>query len=223
MGGAIAQAMAAISEPWVDREPQTGPRKKLRPTVTADPGRTGAPHKPLRQDPAPAQVKRSLQLKDQRANEVLPTPNTPHPVPFAPNLTPKQREALEQRVAMRTASSDDVYRLDWDRRFNNRRDRGVKRFFSAERSKVLESQPTDYPWTPEQQQDLRQRKRPVGPDGNAIEGHHVYNAADYPHKAADPNNIAAASSSEHLYKWHGGNWQNDTHGAPLNPSYKEKG
>jgi len=58
-------------------------------------------------------------------------------------------------------------------------------------------------------------------DDNPIEGHHKYNALDYPHLADDPKNIFPTTWTEHFYRWHGGNFRNDTNGTPLNPLFPE--
>lgn len=55
-----------------------------------------------------------------------------------------------------------------------------------------------------------------------MEGHHKRNIAEYPALADDPNNIYPATKYEHFERWHGGNWQNETHGTPNNPLIPEE-
>lgn len=55
-----------------------------------------------------------------------------------------------------------------------------------------------------------------------MEGHHRYNALDYPQLADNPDIIYPATYDEHFNRWHGGNWQNDTDGQPLNLLFEEE-
>lgn len=76
-------------------------------------------------------------------------------------------------------------------------------------------------WDSNQIEDIKNRKTPTF-NGEPIEGHHKYNAMDYPQLADDPNNIYPVTNNEHFERWHGGNWQNDTSGVPNNPDFKEE-
>jgi hypothetical protein len=58
--------------------------------------------------------------------------------------------------------------------------------------------------------------------GEAMEGHHMHNALDFPQLADDPANIFPATWNEHFNRWHGRNWQNDTFGFPRNPFFPEE-
>ncbi|EPM43197.1 hypothetical protein A249_40065 [Pseudomonas syringae pv. actinidiae ICMP 18804] len=49
----------------------------------------------------------------------------------------------------------------------------------------------------------------------------MYNALDYPQLADKYFNIYPATRDEHLYRWHGGNFQNEKLGKPLNPLVPE--
>ncbi len=49
----------------------------------------------------------------------------------------------------------------------------------------------------------------------------MYNALDYPQLADKYFNIYPATRDEHLYRWYGGNFQNETLGKPLNPLVSE--
>ena len=55
-----------------------------------------------------------------------------------------------------------------------------------------------------------------------MEGHHTYNALDYPQLADNPDIIYPATKDEHFNRWHGENYQNDTSGLPLKPDYPEE-
>lgn len=49
----------------------------------------------------------------------------------------------------------------------------------------------------------------------------MYNALDYPQLADKSFNIYPATRDKYLYRWHGGNFQNETIGKPLNPLVPE--
>lgn len=51
---------------------------------------------------------------------------------------------------------------------------------------------------------------------------HGHNVADYPQKAAEGTQIEPATTDEHLNKWHGGDYRNETSGEPLNPDYLDE-
>jgi RHS repeat-associated protein len=140
--------------------------------------------------------------------------------PYKP-LSPKQRARLQQKLNNRTITRQEFAHLDWDRRFTNRRARGVDRFWSQERRNLRNGGTGTRNWTPEQRNDILAGRTPTH-NGKPIEGHHKYNALDHPHIADDPNNIYPATDVEHLNRWHGGNYQNDTYGKPLNPAHSEE-
>ncbi len=140
--------------------------------------------------------------------------------PFQP-LTPNQRAAIDSRIQNRTATCQDYQHQQWDRRFNNRRNRGVSRFWAQERRTLRNGQPGTRKWTDQQRADILAGRTPQH-NGAPIEGHHRHNALDHPQLADDPNNIYPATRDEHFGRWHGGNWQNDTYGTPNNPSYPEE-
>ena len=75
--------------------------------------------------------------------------------------------------------------------------------------------------TEQQKQDIINKKTPTY-GGKPIQGHHKYNAADFPQLADDDGNIYPVIINEHLQRWHGGNWQNDTEGVPNNPNFEEE-
>ena len=140
--------------------------------------------------------------------------------PFSP-LGPNQRKELQQKLENRILTNTEWDHLQWDRRFSNRRNRGVKRFWAEEKKRLRSGESGTRNWSDEQRAAILSGKTPKF-EGGAIEGHHTYNALDYPNMADDPTNIYPATKSEHLYRWHGGNFQNDTQGSPLNPFFDEE-
>ena len=140
--------------------------------------------------------------------------------PFQP-LTPNQRRGIQGRIDSRTATRNDYRHMEWDRRFSNRRNRGVSRFWAQERRALRSGQPGTRNWSPAQRADILAGRTPSH-NGAPIEGHHRHNALDHPQIADDPTNIYPATRDEHFQRWHGGNWQNDTYGSPNNPSWPEE-
>jgi RHS repeat-associated protein len=130
------------------------------------------------------------------------------------------KEELNEKLNNRTMTKDEYNHLQWDRRFKNRRDRGVNRFWRDEKKRVKQGGGTR-DWSREQKEDILNNRKPTY-NGETMEGHHKYNAADYPQIADDPNNIYPATKPEHLQRWHGGNFQNDTSGVPNNILFEEE-
>ncbi len=111
-----------------------------------------------------------------------------------------------------------------ERRLDNRRQRGVDRFWSEERKRLQKGEPGTRNWSPKQRDDILSgsKKRRPKHDGKTIEGHHKKNVKKYPELADDPDNIYPATELEHFERWHGGTWQNDTQGVPNNPLFPEE-
>lgn len=141
--------------------------------------------------------------------------------PHKPLSASERAELLRKREA-RTLTPEEYERLEWDQRMGARRKRGVSNFWREERARLKAGQPGTRAWNDEQRAAILRGDTPKGPDGRPMEGHHRYNVADYPQKAAEPGHIAPATPKEHLEKWHGGNFQNDTSGEPLDPDYEDE-
>lgn len=170
----------------------------------------------------PKSVKTRLNNLEESAPESAPPGNQyrTHEVPFTP-LSKQQRAALNSKLRDRSISKNEYKHLEWDRRFNNRRNRGVDRFWAAERRRLTNGEPGTRNWTKTQIEDILARKRPSF-DGETIQGHHKYNAINYPHLADKAWNIYPATRLEHFHRWHGANWQNETSGVPLNILFGEE-
>lgn len=156
------------------------------------------------------------------AQEISQVPQ--YDTPYNP-LTPKQKRELKKKLEARTLTQDEYDHLMWDRRFDNRRKRGVNRFWSEERQRLLNGDAPTRNWTDEQRKQIIEynttKKAPTF-NGDPIEGHHTYNALNHPQLADDPSIIYPATKNEHFNRWHGGNWQNDTFGKPLDPEFPEE-
>lgn len=148
--------------------------------------------------------------------EKVPTYKVPH----SP-VTKAQRADLKAKLENRTLTREEYKRLDWDRRFANKRAKGVSRFWADERAKLKLDEPGTRNWSADQQADILANKTPKF-NGESIQGHHKYNALDHPQLASDPKNIYPATRTEHFERWHGGSWRNDSFGEPLKYSYPEE-
>ncbi|MET1257438.1 hypothetical protein [Aliikangiella maris] len=140
--------------------------------------------------------------------------------PFKP-LGENAKKTLKAKVADRSITKEEWHHLQWDRRLSNRRSRGVARYWSLERKRLQQGQPGTRNWSVEQREAILARKTPKY-NGEAMEGHHMYNVVDYPQLADFGHNIYPATPAEHLYRLHGGNFQNETRGFPLNPLFSEE-
>ncbi|WP_240996604.1 hypothetical protein [Pseudomonas viridiflava] len=77
---------------------------------------------------------------------------------------------------------------DWDRRFSLRRRQGVRRFWIDEKNRLKRGEPGTRDWSDAQKEEILNQKTPKF-DGKPIEGHHMYNALDYPQLANSKLNI----------------------------------
>src|SRR5690606_26967368 len=74
----------------------------------------------------PSPLSRSVATPNS-AIEKVPT----HKVPYSP-VTKSQRAVLKSKMDQRTMTKEEYKRLDWDRRFANKRAKGVSRFWADE-------------------------------------------------------------------------------------------
>lgn len=130
-------------------------------------------------------------------------------------LSKKKRQNYQKKFDDRTLTKEEYHKLDSDTRFKKRREKGIDEFWDKEPEKIAKGKPSRK-WTPQQEKDILNGKRPKDANGKTIEGHHKYSAQEYPQHANDPNNIEPLTREEHL-RWHGGNTKNPTHGYPLQP------
>ena len=136
-------------------------------------------------------------------------------------LSPAQRRRLKEKGKNRTLTRKEHDQLEWDRLFNNRRKRGVDRFCSDEKQRLLNGESETRNWTEDQINSILHDEKPRY-NGEVMQGHHMYNAIDYPQLADDPTNIYPVTRGEHFQRWHGGNYQNETHGVPNNFDFEEE-
>ena len=152
--------------------------------------------------------------------ESAPPPPARFETPFKP-LSKGERADIRADVDARTATRSQYERLDWDRRFSNRRARGVDRFWANERQALREGGTPTRNWLADQQEAISAGKRPAF-RGRTVQGHHRYSVMEHPQLADDPSIIYPATGAEHFYRWHGRSFGNQTYGAPLNPFSPEQ-
>ena len=128
-----------------------------------------------------------------------------HPVERT-QLSAKQRRDIARKIRNRTATREEYEAYEWDRRFRNRRNRGVRRFWAQERERLLNGEPGTRNWTAEQREAIVNR-RPVRYGSRNMQAHHSYSASRYPHLADRGEVIYPATYLEHLMGWHGGNYR----------------
>lgn len=133
-----------------------------------------------------------------------------HPIGRA-QLSNTAKKAIVEKVKARTATKEEYERLQWDRRFTNRRKAGVKLFWKQERKRLLRGEKETRKWTAEQRKAIVE-KRPVVFNGSSLQGHHTYSASLYPHLANKGEIIYPATKYEHLKGWHGGSYKKSAPG-----------
>jgi len=122
-------------------------------------------------------------------------------------LSGKRRKALQKKVENRTATREEYEALEWDKRFNERRRRGVRRYWKQERERLARGEKGTRNWTEEQKAAILDKKV-VRHNGKTLQAHHSYSASRYPHLADRGEVMYPATPYEHLYGRHGGNYKN---------------
>lgn len=129
-------------------------------------------------------------------------------------LSSKQKKQMEAAINKRTITKQEYRLFMSDKRFQKRRNHGVKAFWKQERTRILNGQRTTRQWTPAQKKDILNGKRPKF-KGKTMQGHHSYSAKQYPHLADKGNIIFPVTHEEHLQSWHGGNYKRSFPGRPI--------
>lgn len=134
-----------------------------------------------------------------------------HPVKYK---SPLSRREIKEKISKRTASKDEYKKYNSMNRLDKRRKKGVNEFWKQERRRIKRGEPTTRNWTSDQRNDILHNRKPKI-NGKSVQGHHTYNVSKYPHLADKGEVIFPASFEEHLYVWHGGNFQNSLPGMPF--------
>ncbi|HHQ6623758.1 TPA: hypothetical protein ACSTL5_000189 [Serratia fonticola] len=139
--------------------------------------------------------------------------HTAHGTPYK-QLSAKAKSKLNKRIKSgdRSVTRDEWKRLEWNKRLDARRQKGIDDFWALERSKLSQGLPGTRNWD-----DVAKKAILDGGQPKGIFSHHKYSVSKYPQLADDPSNIIPVTFYEHLFKWHGGAWWKPSHGVPLNP------
>ena len=130
---------------------------------------------------------------------------TPHPI-TQKQLSSKQKGRIKGKIEARTATREEYKRYMWNKRFNDRRKKGVKDFWTAEAVRLAFGEQGTRAWSEEQRNDIVKGNK-ASFNGKVLQGHHTYSAAKYPHLANNHLVIYPATDKEHLKGWHGGNYR----------------
>lgn len=136
-----------------------------------------------------------------------------HPIPYK-ELSSKKLGQFREKELRRTLTKDEYKHKEWNRRFNNRKARGINAFWRKERQRILHGLPTIRNWSASQIRDILDKKRPRYKN-QAMQSHHTYSAAKFPHLADKGNLIYPATPYEHRHSWHGGNYKQSLPGRPF--------
>lgn len=142
-----------------------------------------------------------------------------HPVKHKSSLSLK---AIRKKIKERTASREDYRKYNSLSRLKRRRQKGVNEFWKQERRRIKNGEPTTRNWTIEQRQAIIQSRRP-SVNGKSLQGHHTYSVSKYPHLANKGEVVFPVTFKEHLYDWHGRNFQKSLPGRPFKRHKKVKG
>jgi hypothetical protein len=132
-------------------------------------------------------------------------------------LSSNARAELLAKAEDRTITREEWGRLQWNDRLTDRRQQGIDDFWEIERQQLASGLPGTRKWSSEATAKILAGGKPRG-----IFSHHAYSVSRYPQLANQASNIVPVTFNEHLYRWHGGNWGNPTHGEPLSPDIPEQ-
>lgn len=138
---------------------------------------------------------------------------SPHPI-TQKQLSANQKATIKGKIEARTATREEYKRYMWNRRFDKRRKKGVKDFWTAEAIRLAAGEQGTRALSEEQRNEII-RGNKASFNGKALQGHHTYSASEYPHLANNHLVIYPATDKEHLKGWHGGNYRNSKHGSRI--------
>lgn len=119
-------------------------------------------------------------------------------------LSQREMKEIKKKIKNRTATMEEYRNFDMTKRFNTNRKIAIDDFWREEKIRIRNNSPTRT-WTPEQARDILAGRKPKY-KGRTIHGHHAFSAKLFPHLARKHEVIYPATYEEHLYGWHGGNW-----------------
>ena len=129
-------------------------------------------------------------------------------------LSKSKMDALAAKIEKRQASKQEYKEYQWNKRFRERRKKGVERFWRQERERLLRGERGTRNWSKEQRDKIIHGGKPKF-KGLIIIGHHSYSASKYPHLADKGEIIYPVTVREHFRGWHGGKYKNSLPGRPI--------
>ena len=130
-------------------------------------------------------------------------------------LSRKRRSLIANRIKERKATKLEYKHLESNKRLAKRRSEGVSKFWEEERIRVISGTPTRN-WSSSQREAIIKGEKPKY-KGKTIQGHHTYPVSQYPHLANKHEVVYPSTYREHLYGWHGGNYNKAKPGKQINP------
>ena len=134
-----------------------------------------------------------------------------HPVRHKSSLSIK---AIKKKIKDRTATKEEYKKYNRTDRLSAKRKRAVNDFWIAERERIVNNDRTTRNWNSVQRLEIIKGKKPKV-NGKTMQGHHTYSVSKYPQLAGNHRVIFPVSFQEHLYEWHGGNFNNSLPGRPF--------
>ncbi len=144
------------------------------------------------------------------ASRVVGLDLVPHPVTQKQLSTKKMRE-IKRKIDTRTASREEYKSYMWNKRFEKRRRKGVKDFWTAEAIRLMTGEQGTRLWSKKQIIEIIKGDK-ASFNGKVLHCHHTYSVAIYPHLANNHLVIYPATHYEHLKGWHGGNYKKNKPG-----------
>ena len=130
-------------------------------------------------------------------------------IPYKQLGTKKMNE-LKMKLENRSITKKEYNVYMWNKRFASKRDKGVKKFWKQEKTRLLNNETPTRNWTNEQTRDILNNNRPKF-EGSTIQGHHSFSASKYPHLSDKGEVIYPVTHKEHLY----GNYKKSLPGRPI--------
>lgn len=142
-------------------------------------------------------------------------------IPYNKKMTQKQISEAKEKIADRIITKEEYEELKWNEKITKSRKEGVENFWAKEKQRLNDGELGTRNWTDQQKEEIIAGNRATF-EGKTLEGHHQYSVDKYPNLIKDPDNIYPVTKQEHLQRWHGGNFKNQTDGEPLNPNHPEE-
>ncbi len=129
-------------------------------------------------------------------------------------LSQKEMKDIKRKIKNRTATMKEYKNYEMTKRFNANRKKAIDDFWREEITRIGNNSPTRT-WTPDQIKDILAGRKPKYKN-KTIQGHHAFSAKQFPHLAKHHEVIYPSTYEEHLYGWHGGNWNTSIPGKRIN-------